>query len=569
MAYAAAQHGTTVAGEVPRHADARLEVPVVLLIDLVNVDPHAEKRCRALVEDDELVVPFCRRDVPLVAHAEFEREPVANGDAILKEQTDRALIDVAPPFAERDVERVGRAGEKRRHARKVEHPGALGEVLVDEVPVLAAEADRVPAARARECVHEHVRRVVPAHRQRSRTAEVEGPGDDHLRQPDRARNPVADAELRWIELVRRIGSSAQAAAAESRFVEQRWSKHVRLGDGRHAGERPRDLTEPRDAVALRARLERLDLLAPVVGVQPIARAEVEPEIERGAIGVDDGRSRADESGRPIRIEEVGAGNQRDQLSNDWIGGGGALLVAEDEAVDVDALTMPDAFIGREKVRLSTKNRTANRPAKLVALERVGLAGRELEEVPRVERVVSQELECVAVKLVGARSRDDVHDGSRHVPVLGRERRVVHFELLDAGDRRFEDQRAERQVVARHAVDQESNRLFTIAGSVEGKRAHPANGPGRKPGLRWGHRAGHEKPEISEVAPVQRNLLDGLRSDDIAERRRGTVDERRLRADEHRFISSANRQVEVPYQRAANVDTELFDDFGAKPRGLRR
>ena len=112
------------------------------------------------VEDDEPVVPLGRRDVPLVAQAEFEREPVANGDAILKEQADRALIDDAPPFAERDVERIGRAGEKRRHARKVEDARALGEVLVDEVPVLAAKLIECrPLARLNVSMND-IRRVV-------------------------------------------------------------------------------------------------------------------------------------------------------------------------------------------------------------------------------------------------------------------------------------------------------------------------------------------------------------------------------------------------------------------------
>ena len=43
------------------------------------------------------------------------------------------------PFAERDAERIRRSGQERLHAREVEHARALGEVLVDEVPVLAAE----------------------------------------------------------------------------------------------------------------------------------------------------------------------------------------------------------------------------------------------------------------------------------------------------------------------------------------------------------------------------------------------------------------------------------------------
>ena len=66
-------------------------------------------------------------------------KPVAEGDLVLNEQAHGALVDRASPLAERDVERVGRSGQERRHAREVEHACAFGEVLVEEVPVLAAE----------------------------------------------------------------------------------------------------------------------------------------------------------------------------------------------------------------------------------------------------------------------------------------------------------------------------------------------------------------------------------------------------------------------------------------------
>ena len=59
---------------------------------------------------------------------------VVDGDVVLNEQRHGALVDEAPPLAERDVERVGRSGQERVDAREIEHAGALGEVLVDEVP---------------------------------------------------------------------------------------------------------------------------------------------------------------------------------------------------------------------------------------------------------------------------------------------------------------------------------------------------------------------------------------------------------------------------------------------------
>ena len=70
----------------PRHAEARLEVPVVLLIDLVDVHADADQRRGGRVEHDELVVPLGRRDVPFVAQPEIEREVGADPDVVLREE---------------------------------------------------------------------------------------------------------------------------------------------------------------------------------------------------------------------------------------------------------------------------------------------------------------------------------------------------------------------------------------------------------------------------------------------------------------------------------------------------
>ena len=90
-----AQHRATVRRETPGHADARLEVPIVLLIDLVDVDADAHERRARRVEDNEPVIPLRGRDVPLVAHAEFEREVSPKGDVVLDEQAHGALVDHA------------------------------------------------------------------------------------------------------------------------------------------------------------------------------------------------------------------------------------------------------------------------------------------------------------------------------------------------------------------------------------------------------------------------------------------------------------------------------------------
>jgi hypothetical protein len=54
-------------------------------------------------------------------------------------------------------------------------------------------------------------------------------------------------------------------------------------------------------------------------------------------------------------------------------------------------------------------------AELVTLERRRIRRSEVEEVARVERVVAQELEDLAVKLVRTRACGDVDDGSGVAP----------------------------------------------------------------------------------------------------------------------------------------------------------
>ena len=166
-----------------------------------------------------------------------------------------------------------------------------------------------------------------------------------------------------------------------------------------------------------------------------------------------------------------------------------------------------------------------RASELVSLEGMRVRRRELEEVPRIERVVPEELVRVAAKPVAARASDQVDDRARHVSVFRTERRVVDLEFLDAGDRRRKADRTERQVVRRDAVDDVADGLFAIARSVEGERAGPANRRRRKPGLRRRHGSWHERPEIDEVAAIERDLMDGLRRHHVADRARRPIEKR--------------------------------------------
>ena len=135
-------------------------------------------------------------------------------------------------------------------------------------------------------------------------------------------------------------------------------------------------------------------------------------------------------------------------------------------------------------------------------------------------------------------------------------------MLASGGSKISDPNV--RLLVDHAVDHEPDSLLTIAGRIEGERADAANRPRGEPRLRRRDRSGHEQTEIREVATVERNLLHGLRRDDMADGGGRAIDERHFRANEHRLRDVADRQVEVTHQRAADVDVQRVDALGAKP-----
>ena len=175
--------------------------------------------------------------MPLVAHPDLDGDAAAEADVVLDKEPHCPLIDHAPPFAQRDVEGIGLRGQECVHAREVEDSRAFGEVLVDEVTILAAEFQRVAAVYAAERVAEHVRRVGAPLGERSRSTEVEISGDDHLGQADGPRDPIGDAEVRRIERRCWKRTSLHVAAAEHGFVDERGSEEVCPPDGQDARKR--------------------------------------------------------------------------------------------------------------------------------------------------------------------------------------------------------------------------------------------------------------------------------------------------------------------------------------------
>ena len=160
-----------------------------------------------------------------------------SADLVLDEQRHGTLVDDASSLTERDVEGICRSGQERIDARKVEHAGALGEVLVDEMPVLAAKCHRMAAARVAECVDQDIGRIRSALGEGAGPAEVEIARHDHLRQADRARDAIPDAEVRRIERRRWKRAADQPAPSKSHLVHGGRSERVRVADRQGAPER--------------------------------------------------------------------------------------------------------------------------------------------------------------------------------------------------------------------------------------------------------------------------------------------------------------------------------------------
>ena len=322
-------------------------------------------------------------------------------DVVLKEQRRGALIDDARAPAQRDAERVRRSGQKRGHAREVEHPGALGEVLVDEVPVLAAKLHRVPPAGAAE-------RVGERHRTCRIGLAAAFPGPPKFRPPATTICGSPIGRVTPLPMPKSAGLSGAAGnVPPSRRLRpnrasfsKRAAEHVRFVEGQEARQTAAHVPEPRNAVALAspARFARDaagcrrtpggDRLPPAL----CRRSTVHRSVSTTAGAEPTNR------GVPSGIEEVRARNQRNQLPNDRVGRRRALLVAEHEAVHVDALPLSESFVrGKEERPSRAGSGRRAMPPNWFRWNGCGSGDRELEEIARVERVVSHELERLAVE----------------------------------------------------------------------------------------------------------------------------------------------------------------------------
>jgi len=110
---------------------------------------------------------------------------------ILNENTDSCLRDTAGLVSKRHTERVRGIRKECGDAGKVERAGAQAVIIVQELPELAAELHRMPAAKAAQSVTGDKGGVTAPGWEWRRAAEIEGAaGDVHLRQSDGLGNTI-------------------------------------------------------------------------------------------------------------------------------------------------------------------------------------------------------------------------------------------------------------------------------------------------------------------------------------------------------------------------------------------
>src|SRR3954465_10294187 len=176
------------------------------------------------------------------------------------------------------------------------------------------------------------------------------------------------------------------------------------------------VAEAGNGVASERRLYRFCKIETVITVQSVAVADNVTDIDAPLIIVNVSRRRADKARSCGRIDEVRTRYEFDE-PRDHAGGGPALGVTEDEAVQIHILREAKAFVRRKEKRLTASDRAAQIRSELIAFEGRRLAGSKGEEIARIERVVTQELEEFAVKLAGARTCSEVEHCSRTLSVF--------------------------------------------------------------------------------------------------------------------------------------------------------
>jgi hypothetical protein len=229
-----------------------------------------------------------------------------------------------------------------------------------------------------------------------------------LRQHQRLVDPVVDAVVRRVLLHVGREGDVDAIEAEASLVDERRSEDVRVVEGADLAVRGARVAEAGDRVACRLGCRAVSRTRSRRGA--IARAE-RCDVARELVDVDVCRPRADEARSARRARRVRRRDEGQQVAHHGVGDPSALGVAQDAAVEVEALALAQALVAQEEEGLVLEDRAAEVHAELVAVERRLRLARGVEVVARVERLVAVELERLAVVLF-VPERRDVHHARR-------------------------------------------------------------------------------------------------------------------------------------------------------------
>ena len=128
---------------IPNHADSRLKILVVLVIDLIEIGTDTDQRRSCRIENNEPVIALGRRQVPVVTQSQFGSEIRPGFKIVLNKEPECALVDAARLIAERYAEWIRGAGQEGGHSREIETARTLAEIIVQELAKLAAKFKRV------------------------------------------------------------------------------------------------------------------------------------------------------------------------------------------------------------------------------------------------------------------------------------------------------------------------------------------------------------------------------------------------------------------------------------------
>ena len=367
-----------------------------VLVDRVSrarADPDKLRGRR--VEHDEPVLCLLRGEIRVEPHAEIERQVPADLVRVAREESVRLHADIGRPVAQRDGEVAAKARLKAREAWEGEGAGVGRKAIAPETAPLAAELERMVAARQRRRIGDDVGRVFASLRKPLRATEVQADAvDGDLRQADGPRDTGLDAEAGLVELGVRIEGDVDPVESKPRLVHEALAEDVRFVQRHDLPVRVARIAEAGNRVALQRRLAPQILLERVVAVKRVARANGLADVAGPLVDVH-GRDLGADEARGAVDGRVRVGNELQQRARDRIGDGRTLGVAQDAAVDVDPLALPESFVGHEEERAVLHDRSAERGAELVALERRLARRRDVERVARVETLVAVELERLA------------------------------------------------------------------------------------------------------------------------------------------------------------------------------